>query len=75
MKRGHAFGDIGDSLGGRAKLRLITFVNLNTCLGVKHVLVDTQLRYDDGQVWKEDGSQPGGLLLGKFPGRFSTCRR
>ena len=23
MKRGHAFGDIGDSLGGRAKLRLI----------------------------------------------------
>ena len=23
VKRGHAFGDIGDSLGGRAKLRLI----------------------------------------------------
>ena len=24
VKRGHAFGDIGDSLGGRAKLRLAT---------------------------------------------------
>ena len=23
VKRGHAFGDIGDSLGGRAKLRLV----------------------------------------------------
>ena len=26
VKRGHAFGDIGDSLGGRAKLRLIIVI-------------------------------------------------
>ena len=26
VKRGHAFGDIGDSLGGRAKLRLMIVI-------------------------------------------------
>ena len=36
VKRGHAFGDIGDSLGGRAKLRLATM----TTWGARHWWTD-----------------------------------
>ena len=32
VKRGHAFGDIGDSLGGRAKLRLVMMTMRNMIL-------------------------------------------
>ena len=38
VKRGHAFGDIGDSLGGRAKLRLI-IVTMTPMVMIAMVLV------------------------------------